>query len=153
MVVGQPLVFTGVTSGGVVAFTTYYVQTILSATTFSLATTVGGAAITLTTTSSQLFYAIPAYYVKAVLNSTQVVLTATPNGSPIAIGTGYASGTNIISMTPLPLYTDFIEYDALIATLGVLERTGILVPPNTYLYASSNVAQVNVVAIGIQELV
>jgi uncharacterized Zn-binding protein involved in type VI secretion len=153
LVVGQPVVFTGATTGNVVAFQTYYIQSIASGTTFTLALTFGGAAITLTNTSSQLFYMIPAYYVKAVLNSTQVQLTATPNGATIPIGTGYASGNSILTMTPLPLYTDFIEYDALIATLGVLERTGIIVPPNTYLYASSNVAQVNVVALGIQELV
>jgi hypothetical protein len=153
LIVGQPVVFTGATTGNVVAFQTYYIQSIASGTTFTLALTVGGAAITLTSTSNQLFYMIPAYYVKAVLNSSQIILSATPNGGPIAIGTGYASGTNILTMTPLPLYADFIEYDALIATLGILERTGILIPPNTYLYASSNVAQVNIVAIGIQELV
>jgi hypothetical protein len=87
-----------------------------------------------------------------VLNSTQVILSATPNGAPVGIGTGYASGTNIMTLTPQPMYTDFIEYDALIATNGILERTGVLVPPNTYLYASSNIAQTNVTAIGIQEL-
>jgi len=153
LVVGQPVVFTGITAGNVVAFQTYYIQSIVSSTTFTIALTVGGAAITVTGTSSQLFYMIPAYYVKAVLNSSQIILSATPNGGAIAIGTGYASGTNILTMTPLPLYTDFIEYDALIATLGILERTGIIIPPNTYLYASSNVAQVNILAIGIQELV
>ena len=153
LVVGQPITFSGIIAGGVVAFTTYYVQSVLSGTTFSLSLTLGGAAITLTTVSSQTFYGIPSYYVKAVLNSTQVVLSATANGAPVAIGTGYASGTNIMTLVPLPMYTDFIEYDALIATNGILERTGVLVPPNTYLYASSNISQTNVTAIGIQELV
>ena len=153
LVIGQPVVFTGTTAGGIVAFQTYYIQSIPGGTTFCISSTVGGAAVTMTASSSQAFYMIPAYYVKTVLNSSQILLTATPNGTPVTIGTGFASGSNIVTITPQPMYTDFIEYEALIAPNGLLERTGVLVPPNTYLYVSSNTTQVNAVAIGIQELV
>ena len=153
LVVGQPIVFVGITAGGVQPFTTYYVASIASGTTFTVSLTIGGSAITLSSTSSQTFYGIPAYYVKAVLNTNQLIFSATPNGSPVTIGTGYASSGNIESIWPLPMYTDFIEYDSLIATNGVLQNTGVLVPPNTYLYVSSNTIQVTATAIGIQELV
>jgi hypothetical protein len=153
LVIGQPVVFSGITTGNIVAFQTYYIQSIPGGTTFCIALTVGGASVTMTGTSSQAFYMVPAYYVKVVLNSSQLVVTGTPNGVPVTIGTGYASGSNIITITPLPLNTDFIEYDALIAPNGLLERTGVLIPPNTYLYVSSNTTQVNATAIGIQELV
>lgn len=152
LVVGQPIVFVGITAGGVQPFTTYYVASIAGATTFTISLTIGGSAAVLSTTSAQTFYGIPGYYVKAVLNNNQLALTATPGGSLVTIGTGYAASNNIMTLWPLPQYTDFVEYDALIATNGVLTNTGIIVPPNTYLYVSSNTTQVTTTAIGIQEL-
>jgi hypothetical protein len=96
---------------------------------------------------------VPAYYVKAIISSTQFVLSASPNGVIHPLITAYATGGNVLLANGQPVNTDFIEFDSIIAGNGVLERTGIIIPPNTYLYASSNVSQVTALAIGIQEAV
>lgn len=51
-VVNKPIVFTGVTFGGIVAKTTYYVKTIDSSTAFSISATAGGTVFALTTASA-----------------------------------------------------------------------------------------------------
>lgn len=51
-VVNKPIVFTGVTFGGIVAKTTYYVKTIDSSTTFTISATAGGTVFALTTASA-----------------------------------------------------------------------------------------------------
>jgi hypothetical protein len=157
LVVNQPVVFIGTTWGGIVANTTYYILTINNSTQFTISATIGGSVIVLTTVSSAAqtpaFYMVPAYYVKAIISSTQFVLSASPNGVIHPLITAYATGGNVLLANGQPVNTDFIEFDSIIAGNGVLERTGIIIPPNTYLYASSNVSQVTALAIGIQEAV
>ena len=51
-VLNKPVVFTGVTFGGIVAKTTYYISTIDSSTTFTISATLGGAVFTLTTAAA-----------------------------------------------------------------------------------------------------
>lgn len=48
---------------------------------------------------------------------------------------------------------EFIEYNALIAAYGVLENTGIIVPPGYSLIGSGNSASISVVGWGITETV
>jgi hypothetical protein len=157
LIVNQPVVFMGTTWGGIVANTTYYILTINSSTQFTISSTIGGTAIVLSSvaaaTATPAFYMVPAYYVKAIISSTQFVLSASPNGAIQPLITAYATGGNVLLANGQPVNTDFIEFDSLIAGFGVLERTGIIIPPNTYLYASSNVSQVTALAIGIQEAV
>jgi hypothetical protein len=52
-----------------------------------------------------------------------------------------------------PATGEYIEFNALIAAYGVLERTGIIVPPGYSLLASGNAATISVVAWGITETV
>ena len=170
LVVGQPIVFTNplspiTSTTGVSPFVTYYVLSI-STTTITVASSwPSTTAVTFSAAwSSQStvggFYAIPQYYVKAVLDSRRIMLSATLNGAswPLTNASGtvpgnYTAGTNIMTINSLPSYTDFIEHDVTLSPNGTFERTGILVPPNTYLYVSSNAPQVSVVATGIQESV
>ncbi len=51
MFVGQPVQFTGAVFGGVQINTIYYIKTIITATTFTISTTSGGSAFTLTSAS------------------------------------------------------------------------------------------------------
>jgi len=147
-VAGQPVLFMGTYAGRIVPFQTYYIlNPQVSGTTFTISATPGGAAVTQTDTSSQSYFMIPAYYVKAIPSSTHVLLSATPDGPILPFTTGTGSTT----LQSQPMYGDFLEFEAIIAGGGVLERTGIIVPPNTYLYASSNITGVNAIALGIQE--
>ena len=152
LIAGQPIVFLGTTFGGLVAYQTYYVLNIVNNTQFTISSTINGPAVTLSTATG-VAYMIPSYYVKAVISPTQFVLSNTPNGPITPLATGVATGGNVLLATGQPVMYDFLEYDALIAPYGVLERTGIILPPNTYLYASSNATQVGVIALGIQEAV
>ena len=150
---------------GLVPFQTYYVLTVSSTTITVTSTYPQGSAVTFSAAwSSQTtiggFYAIPQYYVKAVLDSRRLMLSATLNGPtwPLTNASGtvpgnYTVGTNVMTINSLPSYTDFLEHDVTLSPNGTFERTGILVPPNTYLYVSSNAPQVSVVATGIQESV
>ena len=92
---------------------------------------------------------IPSYYVKAIPSSTHVLLSATPDG-PVQVLT---TGSGSMTLQGQPMYNDFLEFESIIAGGGVLERTGVIIPPATYLYASSNITGVNALAIGIQESV
>jgi hypothetical protein len=148
LVAGQPVVFLGTYSGRIVPFQTYYVlNPAVSGTTFTISLTPGGAAVIQTDTSSQTYFMIPAYYVKAIPSPTHVLVSATPDG-PIQT---FTTGTGSMTLQGQPMWGDFLEFESVIAGGGVLERTGIIVPPNTYLYASSNITGVNAIAIGIQE--
>lgn len=148
LIAGQPVVFSGTYTGTIVPFQTYYIlNPAVSGTTFTISATPGGAAVTMTGTSSQTYFMIPSYYVKAIPSSTHVLLSATPDGPILAFTTGTGSTT----LQGQPMWGDFLEFESIIAGGGVLERTGIIVPPNTYLYASSNITGVNALAIGIQE--
>jgi hypothetical protein len=157
LVPGQPVVFLGTTWGGIVANTTYYILSISSSNNFTVSLTPYGTVVPLSTIAAAAltpaFWMVPAYYVKAIVSSTQFVLSATPNGSIQPLLTGYATGGNVLLANGQPVFTDFIEFDAIISGNGVLERTGIIVPPNTYLYVSSNTQQVTALALGIQEAV
>ena len=170
LVVGQPIVFTNPlsplsTTQGVVPFQTYYVLSVSTVTITVAATWPSTTAVTFSAAwSSQStvagFYAIPQYYVKTVLDSRRIMLSATLNGAswPLTNASGtvpgnYTVGTNVMTINSLPSYTDFIEHDVTLSPNGTFERTGILVPPNTYLYVSSSAPQVSVVATGIQETV
>ena len=157
LIVGQPVIFLGTTWGGIVAYQTYYILAVSNSTQFTISLTPGGTVVTLATvasaTSTPSFYMIPAYYVKAIISPTQFVVSASPGGAMQQLITALPLGGNVLLATGQPVFTDFMEYDALIAANGVLERTGIILPPNTYLYASSNISQVSAIAIGIQEAV
>jgi hypothetical protein len=147
LIAGQPVIFMGTYTGRIVPFQTFYIRTIDSSTLFQITATPGGAAVTLTDTSSQTYFMLPSYYVKAIPSSTHVLVSPTPDG-PIQT---FVTGTGSMTLQGQPMYGDFLEFEAIIAGGGVLERTGIIVPPNTYLYASSNITGVNAIAIGIQE--
>ena len=155
LLVNQPVVFLGTTWGGLTAFQTYYVLAVASNTQFTVSLTPGGTAVVLATIAAAAatpsFFMVSAYYVKAVVSNNQFVLSSTPGGNIQQLTSAYAIGGNVLLANGQPVFTDFLEYDALIAGTGVLERTGIIVPPNTYLYASSNISQVTALAIGIQE--
>lgn len=150
LVANQPVVFFGTYTGTIVPFQTYYVlNPAVSASTFTISATPGGAAVTMANTSSQTYFMIPSYYVKAIPSSIHVLLSPTPDG-PIQT---FTTETGALTLLGQPMWGDFIEFESLIAGNGVLERTGIIVPPNTYLYASSNITGVSALAIGIQEAV
>jgi len=170
LVVGQPIMFTNplsplTSTSGLVPFQTYYVLTV-STTTITVAsswpssTAITFAAAWSSQTTVSGFYAVPMYYVKAVLDSRRIMLSATLNGAtwPITNATGtvpgnYTAGTNVMVINSQPSFTDFLEHDVALSPNGTFERTGILVPPNTYLYVSSSQAQVSAIATGIQEAV
>lgn len=148
LIAGQPVIFMGTYAGRIVPFQTYYVlNPAVSGTTFTISATPGGAAVIQTDNSSQTYFMVPSYYVKAIPSPTHVLVSATPDGPILA----FATGTGSMTLQGQPMYGDFLEFEAIIAGGGVLERTGIIVPPNTYLYASSNITGVNALAIGIQE--
>jgi hypothetical protein len=148
LVAGQPVVFTGTYAGRIVPFQRYYIlNPAVSGTTFTISATIGGAAVTQTDNSSQSYFMIPSYYVKAIPSSTHVLLSATPDG-PVQVLT---TGSGSMTLQVQPMNGDFLEFESIIAGGGVLERTGVIVPPATYLYASSNTTGVNALAIGIQE--
>lgn len=147
LIAGQPVMFSGTYTGRIVPFQTYYIRTIDSSTLFQITATPGGAAVTLTDTSSQTYFMIPSYFVKAIPSSIHVLVSPTPDG-PIQT---FTTGTGSTTLQGQPMNGDFLEFESIIAGGGVLERTGIIVPPNTYLYASSNITGVNALAIGIQE--
>ena len=150
LVAGQPVIFMGTYAGTIVPFQRYYIlNPAVSGTTFTISSTIGGAAVTMTNQSSQSYFMIPSYYVKAIPSSTHVLLSATPDG-PIQVLT---TGSGSITLQGHPMWGDFLEFEAIIAGGGVLERTGVIVPPNTYLYASSNLPGINALAIGIQETI
>lgn len=148
LIAGQPVVFYGNTLSNIVAGRTYYIRSILSGTTFDVSETVGGTAVALTNASGS-FQMVPAYYVKHILSTTHFTVSATNNG-PIWATT---AGSGTLTATAQPVDCDYIEYDSLIAGTGVLERTGVIVPPGKYLYASSNISRVSALAVGIQESV
>lgn len=150
LIAGQPVLFMGTYSGTIVPFQTYYIlNPAVSATTFTISATPGGAAVTMTGTTSQSYFMVPSYFVKAIPSSTHVLLSPTPDG-PIQT---FTTGTGAMTLIGQPMYNDFLEFEAIIAGGGVLERTGVIVPPNTYLYASSNITGVNALTYGIQEAV
>lgn len=171
LVANQPIQFFGNSSNtvfgtGITTNTVYYVLSVINSTTFSISTTPGGTGLALSSTSGTM-YCMPSYYVGAITSSTHFTLIPFP-GTTIANTLG--QGTNLLArlattttfnslsqaqltVTPLPMNTDFLEYDAIIAPNGILERTGVLMPPNTYLYVSSSASLVNAVAVGIQEAV
>lgn len=149
-VAGQPVLFMGTYTGTIVPFQTYYIlNPAVSGTTFTISATPGGAAVTMTTTSSQSYFMVPSYFVKAIPSSTHVLLSPTPDG-PIQT---FTTGTGATTLIGQPMYNDFLEFEAVIAGGGVLERTGVIVPPTNYLYASSNITGVNALTYGIQEAV
>jgi len=162
LTVNQPVVFFGTAAGGLVMGQTYYIRAITAATTITLSSTPGGAAVAITAaTPGSAMLMIPAYYVKAVTSSNTLQVTATPNGTAVVIPTAYATGTNVVQMTPMPMNTDFIYGDVAIAAQTQVTQNGILVPPNTYLYVSGGLtvfgsgagSSMNVIAIGVQDLV
>ena len=147
LIAGQPVMFSGTYTGRIVPFQTFFIHSIDSSTQFRITATPGGAQVTLTDTSSQTYFMIPSYFVKAIPSSIHVLLSPTPDG-PIQT---FVTGTGSMTLQGQPMNGDFLEFESIIAGGGVLERTGIIVPPNTYLYASSNITGVNAIAIGIQE--
>lgn len=167
LVLGQPVQFFGNSTNlifgtGITANTVYYVFNI-TGTTFSIAISyanaIAGTGLAISTASGTM-YCMPSYYIGAILSSTDVVLVSLPGNTIQNTVTSLTTTTAFnslaqaqMSIIGLPLNTDFIEYDALIASNGILERTGILMPPNTYLYASATTTLVNLTAIGIQEAV
>ena len=163
LTLNQLVVFIGTGSDAIVVNQTYYIQSITAGTGITISTTPGGAAVAMSGTSPTAgsLLMIPAYYVKAVTSSNTLQLTATPGGAAVNIPTFYAQGTNIVQMTPMPMNTDFIYGDVAVAAQTQVTANGILVPPNTYLYASagltvfgSNVQSgINAIAIGVQDLV
>ena len=138
----------GTYTGRIVPFQTYYIlNPAVSGTTFTISATPGGAAVIQGDFSSQTYFMIPSYFVKAIPSSIHVLVSPTPDG-PIQT---FTTGTGSTTLQGQPMNGDFLEFESIIAGGGVLERTGIIVPPNTYLYASSNITGVNALAIGIQE--
>ena len=105
-------------------------------------------------------------FVASALNgslSTYTVVTTNGSGSGVnsVITVNFANQANADTRVNLSLSTsasspsagEYVEYNALIAAYGVLERTGIIVPPGYSLLASANASSTNVVAWGITEAV
>ena len=167
LTLNQPVVFAGANVDNLVINQTYYIQSITAATGITVSLTPGGAAVSIgsnTSPTAGTVLMIPAYYVKAVTSSNTLQVSATPGGPAVVIPTTYATGTNVVSLTPLPLNTDFIYGDVAVAAQTQVTQNGILVPPNTYLYASAGLTVfgsgtgasatgMNVIAIGVQDLV
>ena len=167
LTLNQPVVFIGTNVDNLVVNQTYYIQSITAATGITVSTTPGGAAVSIGSTTSPTagtMLMIPAYYVKAVTGSNTLQVSATPGGAAVYIPTFYAQGNNVVQMTPMPLNTDFIYGDVAVAAQSQVTANGILVPPNTYLYASAGLTVfgsgtggsatgMNAIAIGVQDLV
>lgn len=104
----MPIVFTGVTFGGVTAGTTYYVRAILSATTFTVSATPGtvsgpSAAVNLSTASGTMI-ATPVQYLYASTGNYDGIIvsktaTNTAAASNTQIVTSVASTGNLITVT------------------------------------------------------
>jgi hypothetical protein len=94
---------------------------------------------------------------------TYTVVNTNSGGSGVnnVITVNFANQANADTRVHLALSTsastpsagEYIEFNALIAAYGVLERTGIIVPPGYSLLASANLSTTNVVAWGITETV
>jgi len=167
LTLNQPVVFAGANVDNLVINQTYYIQSITAATGITVSLTPGGAAVSISSTTSPTagtVLMIPAYYVKAITSSNTLQVSATPGGPAVVIPTAYATGTNVVSLTPLPLNTDFIYGDVAVAAQTQVTQNGILVPPNTYLYASAGLTVfgsgtgasatgMNAIAIGVQDIV
>ena len=166
LVAGQPIQFFGNSSNvlfgtGITANTVYYVLSVAGATTFTIAANyanyLAGTGLALSTTSGTM-YALPSYYVGAITSSTHFTLLPQPQlslANTIQNFTTTSAFNSVaqaqLTVTGQPLNADYLEYDALIASNGILERTGVLMPPNTYLYASTSATLTNVIAVGITE--
>lgn len=166
LVAGQPIQFYGNTANtlfgtGITANTVYYVLQVLGSTTFSIASSyanyLAGTGLALSGTSGTM-YVLPSYYVGAITSSTHFTLLPSPQLSIantiqnfITTSAFNSNSQAQLTVTGQPLNTDYLEYDALIASNGILERTGVLMPPNTYLYASTSTTMTNVIAVGITE--
>jgi hypothetical protein len=95
--------------------------------------------------------------------ATYTVVNTNAGGSGVnnVITVNFANQANADTRVNLALSTsattpsagEYIEYNALIAPYGVLERTGIIIPPGFSLLASANLATTNVIAWGITETV
>ena len=148
LAVNQPVAFYGQVFGNLVGGQTYYILSLLNSTTFTISSTIGGSQVSLATAAGTCWM-LPLYYIKAITSATHFILSATPGGSPQIFAPGMGAGA--ITVQGHPAFTDFLEYDTPVTQTNTLKRTGIIVPPNTYLYASSNASMDNVTAIGIQE--
>jgi len=166
LVAGQPIQFYGNSANtifgtGITANTVYYVYQVISSTTFSISTSyanyLAGTGMSLSSTTGTM-YMLPSYYVGAITSTSHFTLLPYPQQTLANTLQTFTTTTAFnslaqaqLTVTGQPLNTDFIEYDALIASNGIIERTGVLMPPNTYLYASSSTNLVNVLAVGITE--
>lgn len=115
LVVFNPIVFTGTTFGGIVAGTTYYVNRILSLSTFTVVSSLIQTTATATTTSSNLItvgstsgfvannpivftgttfggiVAEQVYYILAINNATSFTISTTQSGSAVNLSNGTGS--------------------------------------------------------------
>ena len=83
----MPVVFTGTTFGGVSAATTYYVANIASSTTFTIASTVGGANVNLSAATGTMY-----------INPVQYLYLATQNYNSTATQVAVSSTTATINV-------------------------------------------------------
>jgi hypothetical protein len=109
--VGNPIIFSGTTFGGIVAERVYYVQVVNDSTTFTISATASGdpavptpwtpgGAVGLSTATGSMF--VRTGGTDVTMNSTTVASTGTSTGSKLLLSS--ASGTNMVSTLSIPLF-------------------------------------------------
>jgi hypothetical protein len=109
--VGNPIIFSGTTFGGIVAERVYYVQVVNDSTTFTISATASGdpavptpwapgGAVGLATATGSMF--VRTGGTDVTMNSTTAASTGTSTGSKLLLSS--ASGTNMVSTLSIPLF-------------------------------------------------
>ena len=135
LTVDMPIVFTGVTFGGVTSNFTYYVLTIVDDTNIQVSTTIGGAVVLLTTVSPglmQLNYPNNTSYLQGITTNMQVNLPIYFTGNPlssIVAGTTYFineiyDGTNF-TISPSLITLTATNTTTVSNTITVNDTTGL----------------------------
>ena len=98
-----PVVFTGTTFGGPVAGTTYYLRNVVSNTTFTVSSTLGGANLSLSTASGNMFLNPVGYSYVCTQNYDSTVYTKTVSSTTVT-----TNAINVVSTTSLALNAPII---------------------------------------------
>lgn len=90
--------------------------------------------------------------------TTNTTIYTVPSGKYAALTISIANRNTLgakirlaISATATPGNSEWIEYDAVIPPNGVLERSGIVIGSGQYLVVYSDIANLSVVAYGIED--
>ena len=98
-----PVVLSGTTFGGPVAGTTYYLRNVVSNTTFTVSSALGGANLSLSTASGNMFLNPVAYSYVCTQNYDSTVYTKTVSSTTIT-----TNAINVVSTTSLNLNAPII---------------------------------------------